>query len=223
MVEAVSDSTPTHTFVVSDDDTMITVPFVNTFVGYGLEIYKGVAKEDGGTIIADPSNPLSNAQFTVYQVDDGTEMNVNSICTSENIYKGYQDETELDGYVAFGPFPTGTYYFKETRVPSGYQLMNQVIQMVVAENNGTYTATFTRYDIDDVTGALTIDGQSETKQLETSHDGDAQVFKFDVANKLYPDLPSSGSNGTLLMMSTGVAVVLLASAYLSKRFGHLWN
>lgn len=223
LVEAVGDSAPTHTFVASDDDTMITIPFVNTFVGYGLEIYKGVAKEDGDTIIADPSNPLPSAQFTVYQVDDGTDMNVNSICTSENIYKGYQDETESDGYVTFGPFPVGTYYFKETRVPSGYQLMNQVIQMVVAESNGTHTATFTRYDINEETGALSPDGQAETKSLEISHDGDASVFTFDVANKPNPDLPSSGSNGTLVMMSTGFAAIVLAGAYLSKRFGYLWN
>lgn len=223
LVEAVGDSAPTHTFVTSDDDTMITIPFVNTFVGYGLEIYKGVAKEDNGTIIADPENPLPHAQFTVYQVDDGTEMNVNRICTDANIYEGFQDETESDGYVTFGPFPAGTYYFRETRVPSGYQLMNQVIQMVVAESNGTYTATFTRYDIDEETGDLRQDGEPETKILDASHDDDAQVFKFDVANKPNPDLPSSGSNGTLLMMSTGVAVVLLAGAYLSKRLGRHWN
>lgn len=223
LVEAADESAPTHTFVASDDKTMITIPFVNTFVGYGLEIYKGVAKEEGDTIIADPSYPLSNAQFTVYQVDDGTEMNVNSICTSENIYKGYQDETELDGYVTFGPFPVGTYYFKETRVPSGYQLMNQVIQMVVAESNGTHTATFTRYDINEETGALSPDGEPVTKSLEICHDGDASVFTFDVANKPNPDLPSSGSNGTLVMMSTGFAAIVLAGTYLSKRFGHLWN
>lgn len=223
LVEAAEGSAPTHTFVASDDETMITIPFVNTFVGYGLEIYKGVAKEDNGTIIADPENPLPYAQFTVYQVDAGTEMNVNSICTDANVYKEFQNETESDGYVTFGPFPAGTYYFKETRVPSGYQLMDQVIQMVVTESNGTYGATFTRYDIDEETGALTIDGQPETKNLEASHDDDAQVFKFDVANKPNPDLPSSGSSGTLLMMSTGVAVVLLAGAYLSKRFGRHWN
>ena len=217
LVEAAEDSAPTHTFVASDDETMITIPFVNTFVGYGLEIYKGVAKEDGDTIIADPSSPLSNAQFTVYQVDDDTKMNVNNICTSENIYKGYQDETESEGYVTFGPFPAGTYYFKETRVPSGYQLMNQVIQMVVAESDGTYTAKFTRYDINEETGALSPDGKPKTKDLETSHDGKAQVFKFDVANKPNPDLPQSGSSGTLIMSSVGVATIILAGVYLLNR------
>ena len=44
-----------------------------------------------------------------------------------------------------------------------------------------------------------------------------------VSNTPIPNLPSSGSNGTLLMMSTGVAVVLLAGAYLSKRLGRHWN
>lgn len=217
LVEAADESAPTHTFVASDDKTMITIPFVNTFVGYGLEIYKGVAKEEGDTIIADPGSPLPSAQFTVYQVDDGTDMNVNSICTSANIYKGYQDETESNGYVTFGPFPVGTYYFKETRVPSGYQLMNQVIRMVVAESNGTYTATFTRYDIDEETGALSPDGKPETKVLETSHDGKAQIFKFDVANKPNPDLPQSGSSGTLIMSSVGVATIILAGVYLLNR------
>lgn len=217
LVEAAEGSVLTHTFVASDDKTMITIPFVNTFVGYGLEIYKGVAKEEGGTIIADSESPLPNAQFTVYQVDDGTAMNVNSICTSENIYEEFQDETESDGYVTFGPLPVGTYYFKETRVPSGYQLMNQVIKMVVAESDGVYTATFTRYDINEETGELTQDGEPETKGLGADHDGSAQVFKFDVANKSLPDLPSSGSSGAILVMSSGVAAIALGGAYLARK------
>lgn len=221
LVDSVDNANPTYTFEVSDDETKITIPFVNTFVGYGLEIYKGVAKEDGGTIIADPDQPLSHAQFTVYQVDDDTEMNVNSICNDENIYKGFQAETEDDGYVTFSPFPDGTYYFKETRVPSGYQLMNQVVKMVVAESEGVYTATFTRYDINGETGALTPDGSPETKKLEYSQDGTAQVFTFDVANKPNPDLPSSGSSGTLIMMTTGFAVIALGGVYLAWKRGLL--
>lgn len=221
LVDSGGSASPTHTFVASNDDAKITIPFVNTFVGYGLEIYKGVAKEDGGTIIADPDQPLSHAQFTVYQVADGTEMKVDSICNDNNIYEDFEAATDGKGYVTFSPLPAGTYYFKETCVPSGYQLMNQVVKMVVAESDGEYTATFTRYDINGETGDLTQDGETETKNLEDSQDGMAQVFKFDVANKPNPDLPSSGSSGTLIMMTTGFAAIALSGVYLAWKRGLL--
>ena len=207
---------PEHEGEIGVKDNDVTV--VNSFIGYGLEIYKGVAKDDDGTIVADPGSPLPAAQFTVYQVSDDTEMNVDSICADENIYEQMEAETEADGRVTFGPFTTGTYYFKETRVPSGYQLMKKVVQMVVSIEDGQPVATFTRFSINEQTGALTPDEAGVTKPLEPSHDESlGKVFKFDVANKPNPNLPQSGSSGTLIMSSIGVATIILAGVYLLNR------
>ena len=215
-VEGRAANKPEYEGEIGLEDNSVTV--ANSFIGYGLEIYKGVAKDGNGSIIADPENPLPGAQFTVYQVPDGTEMNVNSICTDGNIYQKMQGDTEADGYVTFGPFTTGTYYFKETRVPSGYQMMKKVVQMVVSIEDGQPVAKFTRYTIQDGTGDLIKDGDAKTKSLEMSHDKSfGKVFKFDVANKPNPDLPQSGSSGTLIMSSVGVATIILAGVYLLNR------
>ena len=205
-----------HEGEIGVEDNDVTVS--NSFIGYGLEIYKGVAKDEDGTIVADPGSPLPAAQFTVYQVSNDTEMNVNNICVDDNIYAQMKAETEADGYVTFEPFTTGTYYFKETRVPSGYQMMKKVVQMVVSIKDGQPVATFTRYSIDEETGDLTADEQGVEKSLEASRDESfGKVFKFDVANKPNPDLPQSGSSGTLIMSSVGVATIILAGVYLLNR------
>ena len=63
-----------------------------------------------------------------------------------------------------------------------------------------------------------VDGNPDGTSAEVDH-----CFYMQVSNVKLPDIPASGSNGTLFMMSAGFAAVLLAGAYLSKRFGHLWN
>ena len=42
-------------------------------------------------------------------------------------------------------------------------------------------------------------------------------FYTQVANVKIPDLPSSGSSGAILMMSSGVAAIALGGAYLARR------
>ena len=103
----------------------------------------------------------------------------------------------------------GTYYLKETKVPSGYQLLGKTITIEVGRNEATFT-------IPGDEGERPI---VKTVQLDTN----TATYSFSVANKPLPDLPSSGSNGTLVMMSTGFAAIVLAGTNLSKRFGHLWN
>ena len=102
----------------------------------------------------------------------------------------------------------GTYYINEVKVPSGYQLLGYVITLTI-DDDGKATISIPQGE-----GKLLI------KELDYDEAGNLLI---EVANKPNPDLPSSGSSGTLLMMSTGFAAIVLAGTYLSKRFGHLWN
>lgn len=190
------------------------IEILNGFKGYGLEIFKGeIAMDDEGNIIpdedgnayADPQKPLSNAEFLVYQKltdESGStkEVTIGTMKTDEN---GHAFLQTSEGYRQV--ITDGTYYIRETKVPSGYQLLSYEVELTIKGGQATFK---------------TIEESPVTAVVEPNENGN---FYYEIANKPNSDLPSSGSNGTLLMMSTGVAVVLLAGAYLSKRFGRHWN
>lgn len=190
------------------------IKILNGFKGYGLEIFKGEIATDGdgnimsgedGNAYADPQKPLSNAEFLVYQklkdeYGSTKEVTIGTMKTDEN---GHAFLQTSDGYRQV--ITDGTYYIRETKVPSGYQLLSYEVELTIKGGQATFK---------------TIEENPVTAVVELNENGN---FYYEIANKPNPDLPSSGSNGTLLMMSTGVAVVLLAGAYLSKRFGRHWN
>lgn len=190
------------------------IEILNGFKGYGLEIFKGEIAMDGdgnimsgedGNAYADLQKPLSNAEFLVYQKladESGStkEVTVGTMKTGED---GRAVLQTSDGYRQV--ITDGTYYIRETKVPSGYQLLSYEVKLTIKGGQATFE---------------TIEESPVTAVVELNENGN---FYYEIANKPNPDLPSSGSNGTLLMMSTGVAVVLLAGTYLSKRFGRLRN
>ncbi len=204
----------TATFKSSDEKHAepLTVSFTNVYNIYNLDIFKGemAVDEDGNFIpddqdrpYADPHSPLSGAEFTLYSDEDCT-IEVSKGTTSSG------NDGVAEGHVILKGLEEGeTYYLKETKVPSGYQLLGKTITIEVGRNEATFT----------------IPGDEGEKPIEKTVplDTNTATYSFSVANKPLPDLPSSGSNGTLLMMSTGFAAIVLAGAYLSKRFGHLWN
>lgn len=204
----------TATFKSSDEKHAepLTVSFTNVYNIYNLDIFKGemAVDEDGNFIpddhdrpYADPYSPLSGAEFTLYS-DKDCKIEVSKGTTSNG------NDGEAKGHVILTGLEEGeTYYLKETKVPSGYQLLGKTITIEVGRNEATFT-------IPGDEGEMPIE---KTVPLDTN----TATYSFSVANKPLPDLPSSGSNGTLLMMSTGFAAIVLAGAYLSKRFGHLWN
>ena len=186
------------------------IEILNGFKGYGLEIFKGeIAMDDDGNITpdedgnayADRNKPLSNAEFLVYQKlkdESGStkEVTIGTMKTDEN---GRAFLQTSEGYRQV--ITDGTYYIRETKVPSGYQLLSYEVELTIKGGQATFK---------------TIEESPVTAVVELNENGN---FYYEIANKPNPDLPSSGSNGTLLMMSTGVAAVLLAGAYLSKRLG----
>lgn len=193
------------------------VEVCNAFIGYGLSIFKGeLAYDENGEIdlgddglpYADQDKPLSGAEFEISAVIEDKKTVFGSLTTDQDgtaEFMTIPDEYGRSYPVSLMP---GTYYINEVKVPSGYQLLGYEIALIIDES-----------------GAATIsipqdESEPITKKLQFGEDGN---YRIEVANKPNPDLPSSGSNGTLLMMSAGFAAIALAGVYLSKKFGNLRN
>ncbi len=194
----------TATYKSSDAEQAepLTVSFTNVYNVYNLDIFKGeLGKDDSGDPIADPNKPLSGAEFTLYS--DETCKNEVAKGTTSNGEDGV-----IKGHVILTGLEEGsTYYLKETKVPSGYQLLDQTIKIEVQRDQAIFT----------IPGDEDEDPITETVPLNK----DTATFSFSVANKPNPDLPSSGSSGAVLMMSVGIAAVVLGGAYLARRKGLL--
>lgn len=186
----------------------ISIDFVNEYKDYGLTIYKYGWKDlnNNGKVDGEESAaPRPGAKFVVTPVspDDGASLG--------------PKETDIDGNAVFedGLKEDVVYAISETWVPSGYDLAEDqyfmiddgVAYMMERSNEGVWQKVY-------------VEGEPSTIPTIS---GNSYMFRIEIGNKETPDLPSSGSNGTLLMMSTGVAVVLLAGAYLSKRLGRHRN
>ena len=183
------------------------VEILNGFYGYGLEIFKGeiAMGEDGniledseGNAYADKKSPLSGAEFEVYMKvsgDDGTETEavVGTMKTGEDGHAVLEDSGEKQ------VLTDGTYYIRETKVPSGYQLLSYEIELTVKDGQATF---------------MTLEDSPVTATVDLNDNGN---FYYEIANKPNPDLPQSGSSGTLIMSSVGVATVILAGVYLLNR------
>ncbi|MBM6816582.1 hypothetical protein H6A23_05320 [Olsenella uli] len=192
------------TYKTSDESHAdpLTVSFKNVYSVYHLDIFKGELGKDGsGRPVADPNRPLSDAEFTLYS---------DEACTQE-VAKGVTSDGEngvTKGHVILsGLEEGGTYYLKETRVPSGYQILDKTIVIEVGRDQAVFT----------IPGDEGEDPTTETVQLNK----DTATFSFSVANKPNPEFPTSGSSGTILMMSAGVAAVAVGGAYLARRKGLL--
>lgn len=186
----------------------ISIDFVNEYKDYGLTIYKYGWKDlnNNGKVDGEESAaPRPGAKFVVTPVspDDGTSLG--------------PKETDFDGNAVFedGLKEDVVYAISETWVPSGYDLAEDQYFMI---DDGV--AYMMERGNEGVWQKVNVEGEPSTIPPIS---GNSYMFRIEIGNKETPDLPSSGSNGTLLMMSTGVAVVLLAGAYLSKRFGRHRN
>ncbi len=120
--------------------------------------------------------------------------------------------TNEQGILYFYGLKNGTYTLTETRFPSGYQAESEegVSSQLKVEN-----------------GAVKFkngDGWASLDPARVSGDPEDQNSKFvdhcfymQVSNTKIPDLPQSGSSGTLIMSSVGVATIILAGVYLLNR------
>lgn len=108
-----------------------------------------------------------------------------------------------------------TYYFEETKAPQGYRIpvdengKAYVHSVYVSATPQTNTFEFTvdgiKYDTSKTSGNIRLEGTKKDR-----------VVAVDITNKTTQLLPETGSNGTILLIGLGVAVIAFA-LYKSKK------
>lgn len=146
---------------------------------------------------------LKGAEFTLYS-DEGCK-NVVDTQTSDD--KGLLTFKNLD--------VEKTYYFQETKAPQGYRIpvdkngKAYVHSVYVKATPQTNTFEFTvdgiKYDTSKTSGNVRLEGTKKDR-----------VVAVDITNKTTQLLPETGSNGTILLIGLGVAVIAFA-LYKSKK------
>lgn len=146
---------------------------------------------------------LKGAEFTLYS--DADCKNVVDTQTSND--KGLLTFKNLD--------VEKTYYFKETKAPQGYRIpvdengKAYVHSVYVSATPQTNTFNFTvdgiKYDTSKTSGNVRLEGSKKDR-----------VVAVDITNKTTQLLPETGSNGTILLIGLGVAVIAFA-LYKSKK------
>ena len=146
---------------------------------------------------------LKGAEFTLYS-DEGCKNVVDTQISDE---KGLLTFKNLD--------VEKTYYFKETKAPQGYRIpvdengKAYVHSVYVKATPQTNTFEFTvdgiKYDTSKTSGNVHLEGTKKDR-----------VVAVDITNKTTQLLPETGSNGTILLIGLGVAVIAYA-LYKSKK------
>lgn len=172
---------------------------------------------DGYATFADMVNPfdlkitktnekgkvLKGAEFTLYSDKDCTKV-VDTQVSDENgvlSFKGLKVET--------------TYYFKETKAPKGYRIPvdengnayvhSVYVKSVPQTNTFEFTVDNVMYNTSNTTGTVHLEGTKKDRVVAVS-----------ITNKTTQLLPETGSNGTILLIGLGVAVIAFA-LYKSKK------
>lgn len=184
----------------------------NSLVTQGVE-----DSGDGYATFADMVNPfdlkitktnehgkvLKGAEFTLYS-DEGCK-NVVDTQTSDD--KGLLTFKNLD--------VEKTYYFKETKAPKGYRIPvdengNAYVHSVYVKSvpqNSTFDFTVDNamYNTSNTTGTVHLEGTKKDRVVAVS-----------ITNKTTQLLPETGSNGTIILLGLGCAIIAFA-LYKSKK------
>lgn len=146
---------------------------------------------------------LKGAEFTLYS-DEKCEKVVDTQISDE---KGLLTFKNLD--------VEKTYYFKETKAPQGYRIPvdengkvyvhSVYVSATPQTNTFNFTVDGTKYDTSKTTGNVRLEGTKKDR-----------VVAVDITNKTTQLLPETGSNGTILLIGLGVAVIAFA-LYKSKK------
>lgn len=190
----------------------------NSLVTQGVE-----DSGDGYATFADMVNPfdlkitktnehgkvLKGAEFTLYS-DEGCK-NVVDTQTSDD--KGLLTFKNLD--------VEKTYYFKETKAPKGYRIpvdengnayVHSVYVKSVPQNNTfDFTVDNAMYNTSNTTGTVHLEGTKKDRVVAVS-----------ITNKTTQLLPETGSNGTIILLGLGCAIIAFA-LYRSSKEKHKSN
>lgn len=178
----------------------------NSLVTQGVE-----DSGDGYATFADMVNPfdlkitktnehgkvLKGAEFTLYS--DADCKNVVDTQTSDD--KGLLTFKKLD--------VEKTYYFKETKAPKGYRIpvdengkayVHSVYVKSVPQNNTfDFTVDNAMYNTSNTTGTVHLEGTKKDRVVAVS-----------ITNKTTQLLPETGSNGTIILLGLGCAIIAFA-------------
>lgn len=140
---------------------------------------------------------LKGAEFTLYS-DEGCK-NVVDTQTSDD--KGLLTFKNLD--------VEKTYYFKESKAPKGYRIPvdengnayvhSVYVKSVPQTNTFEFTVDGTKYDTSKTTGNVRLEGTKKDR-----------VVAVDITNKTTQLLPETGSNGTIILVGLGCAIIAFA-------------
>lgn len=140
---------------------------------------------------------LKGAEFTLYS-DEGCK-NVVDTQTSDD--KGLLTFKNLD--------VEKTYYFKETKAPKGYRIpvdengnayVHSVYVKSVPQNNTfDFTVDNAMYNTSNTTGTVHLEGTKKDRVVAVS-----------ITNKTTQLLPETGSNGTIILLGLGCAIIAFA-------------
>ncbi len=172
---------------------------------------------DGYATFADMVNPfdlkitktnehgkvLKGAEFTLYSDKDCTKV-VDTQVSDENGVLSFKDlKVET------------TYYFKETKAPKGYRIpvdengkayVHSVYVTAMPQTNTfDFTVDNVMYNTSNTTGNVRLEG--------TKND---RVVAVSITNKTTQLLPETGSNGTIILLGLGCAIIAFALYRSSK-------
>lgn len=190
----------------------------NSLVTQGVE-----DSGDGYATFADMVNPfdlkitktnehgkvLKGAEFTLYSDKDCTKV-VDTQVSDENGVLSFKDlKVET------------TYYFKETKAPKGYRIpvdengnayVHSVYVKSVPQNNTfDFTVDNAMYNTSNTTGTVHLEGTKKDRVVAVS-----------ITNKTTQLLPETGSNGTIILLGLGCAIIAFA-LYRSSKEKHKSN
>lgn len=116
-----------------------------------------------------------------------------------------------DGYLTFSGLGTGTYTIEETKVPTGYNKIDDITvtlsftppqTVVTGQEKGTWSATY----------KVGSNGSPHAASVDT--DG---TIHFQVENRSGAVLPSTGGMGTTLFVAGGLVLMVVAATLLVVR------
>lgn len=140
---------------------------------------------------------LKGAEFRLYS-DEKCEKVVDTQTSDE---KGLLTFKNLD--------VEKTYYFKETKAPQGYRIPvdengkvyvhSVYVSATPQTNTFNFTIDGTKYDTSKTTGNVRLEGTKKDR-----------VVAVDITNKTTQLLPETGSNGTIILLGLGCAIIAFA-------------